>query len=232
MSISSAAHTPLTKAQNRHIMQTLATEHLPLVGAMVSRFPHHGYEPEELYQQGCIGLLKALARYDPDQGTAFSTYAAAMILGEMRMLSRMNAPIHIPRQEREKRQQLRKAQSHLSAHLGREPTVDELAAAVRTTPEELVLLMEEISVASADAAADGGSPLLDLIADGDCWQERLELRDMLNRLAPQDQTLLRLRHLEGLTQAETGVRLGMTQMQVSRRERVLHRQLRDMWREE
>lgn len=221
-----------SRLQNLQAMQAVATEHLPLVGAMVARFPHHGYEPEELYQQGCIGLMKALARYDPDHGTAFSTYAAAMILGEMRMLSRLNAPIHISRVEREKRRQIRQAHDRLSAHLGREPTVDELAAAVRLPPMELILLTEEISVTSADAAAQSGSSLLDSLADDDPWQDRLALKDMICHLPEQDQALLRLRHMDGLSQAETAARLGLTQVQVSRRERMLHRQLRDMWQEE
>ena len=116
------------RLQGRQAMQELAEDHLPLVAAMVRRFPWHGREREELYQQGCVGLMKALARYDPSLGTSFSTYAAAMILGEMRMLCRMDAPVHVPRRDRELRSRVRRTERMLTQHLGRDPTVQELAS--------------------------------------------------------------------------------------------------------
>ena len=122
-------------------MQAFAEDHLPLVAALVRRFPPGHHEAEELYQQGCIGLMKALARYQPEKGVAFSTYAVPVILGEMRMLSRQNAPIHIPRPERELRSRVRRTTENLSSALGREPTVDELATALRMDAADLMLLM-------------------------------------------------------------------------------------------
>ncbi|MBQ8201070.1 MAG: sigma-70 family RNA polymerase sigma factor [Clostridia bacterium] len=220
------------RLHGKQAMQALAEDHLPLVGAMVRRFPHHGHEPEELYQQGCIGLMKALARFDPDQGTAFSTYAAAMILGEMRMLCRLDAPIHIPRPEREKRSRIRKAEATLTAHLGREPTIQELAELLRMDAADLVLLMEEVSVTSSDALTEQGTPLTDLLPDDDDWLSRLEIRDLLDHLPDSDRKLIHLRCEQGLSQAETARQLGMTQVQVSRREAVLRRQLQRAWLEE
>lgn len=210
-------------------IQAAAIQHLPLVAMMVRRCPQYGREPEELYQQGCVGLMKAIARYDPCRGTTFSTYAASMILGEMRMLPRLNAPIHIPRPEREERQRIRRAQEKLTAHLGREPTITELASLLRMDASELVMLMDEVTVSSTDALSAEGTALHEHLPDTDDWLSRFELRDLLAHLPEQDQRLMLLRYQEGLSQAETARRLGMTQMQVSRREAVLRRQLRREW---
>lgn len=213
---------------SRAALQVCAVQHLPLVAAMVRRFPSGLYEPEELYQQGCIGLMKALHRYRTESGIAFSTYAVPMILGEMRMLSRQYAPIHIPRPEREKRQRIRRMSSALSTALGREPTVQELASALRMDTGDLLLLLEDITVASTDNDLDD-APLSSTISDKDDWLARVELRDLLSRLKNTDRQLMTLRYIEGLTQAKTAERLGMTQVQVSRREAVLRRQLRNEW---
>ena len=210
-------------------MQALAEDHLPLVAALVGRFPAGLCEPEELYQQGCIGLMKALARFRPEYGTAFSTYAVPMILGEMRQLTRQYAPIHIPRPERELRQRIRRTAAQLTVALSREPTVQELSEALRMDASDLIFLLEEVTVSSTDAATEEGTPLAGAIADEDDWLTRVELRDLIARLPEGDRELLALRHIEGLTQAATAQRLGMTQVQVSRREAVLRRQLRDAW---
>lgn len=201
-------------------LQRLAETHLPLVGMLARRFPSP-LPKEELYQQGVVGLMKALRGFDPARGTAFSTYAAAMILGEMRMLSRQNAPLHIPRPEAELRRRIRHAQDALTASLRREPTVTELAEALHMDAAELPLHMEEITVASTDS--EDGAPLL---PDPEDWQMRIELRDILARLPEMDRQLILLRHRAGLTQSQAGQRLGLTQMQVSRREAVIRTLLR------
>lgn len=221
--------TALTHAreEGKLALQELAEDHLPLVAAMVQRFPWHYKEKEELYQQGCLGLMKALARFDPTYGVRFSTYAAAMILGEMRMLCRLDAPIHIPRGDRELRSRIRKAESQLTTHLGRNPTVQELASLLRMDPSELILAMEQIQVTSTASSRT----LLDLLPDQDDWINRLLMRDMIERLSAFDQRLLLLRFRFGKTQAETARTLGISQVQVSRREMALKQQLRQAWME-
>lgn len=202
-------------------LQRLAEENLPLVGAMVRRMPSSPWTKEELYQQGVIGLMKALSRFDPAKGTAFSTYAAAMILGEMRMLQRMESPLHIPRTEAALRRQIQQAESELSRTLRREPTVPELADALHMDAADLILHLDAITVTSTDAASPGGTALSELLPAPDDWQQRIELRDILHRLPEADQQLILLRFRLGMTQTEAGKRLGMTQMQVSRRERII-----------
>jgi len=220
------------RLQGTEALHALAENHLPLVAAMVRRFPGSWREREELYQQGCVGLMKAIARYDPAYGTAFSTYAAAMILGEMRMLTRLEAPLHIPRRDRELRSRIRRAQSALTASLGREPTIQELSSMLRVEPSELVLAMEEISVTSMDAPSERGGQFADMIPDPDDWMNRILLKDLISRLPRQDRQLLLLRHRFGLSQAETARRLGMSQVQVSRRETHIRQQLLKAWQDD
>lgn len=209
------------RADGTEALQALAEKHLPLVKAMVRRFPSSAFSKEELYQQGVIGLMKALKQFDPSRGTAFSTYAAALILGEMRTLYRTDAAIHIPRTEAELRRRIHQAEAELSSKLHREPAVTELAAALSMDAAELMLHMEEISVSSTDAESPGGFALCDVLPDPDDWQARLELRDILAKLPKMDRQLILLRHRVGLTQTQAGQRLGMTQMQVSRREAII-----------
>ena len=220
------------RMQGRQAMQELAEDHLPLVAAMVHRFPWHSREREELYQQGCVGLMKALARYDPSMGAGFSTYAAAMILGEMRMLCRMDAPVHVPRRDRELRSRVRRAERTLAGRLGREPTMQELAQLLRMEPAELALSMEQIQVTSMDAPLPDGRSLQELLPDRDDWMNRLLLRDAVSRLSREDQRLLLLRLRLGKTQAETARAMGISQVQVSRREAAIKQRLRQAWTEE
>ena len=220
------------RMQGRQAMQELAEDHLPLVAAMVRRFPWHAREREELYQQGCVGLMKALARYDPSMGAGFSTYAAAMILGEMRMLCRMDAPVHVPRRDRELRSRVRRAERTLASRLGREPTMQELAQLLRMEPAELALSMEQIQVTSMDAPLPDGRSLQELLPDRDDWMNRLLLRDAVSRLSREDQRLLLLRLRLGKTQAETARAMGISQVQVSRREAAIKQRLRQAWTEE
>ena len=222
----------MARMQGRQAMQELAEDHLPLVAAMVRRFPWHAREREELYQQGCVGLMKSLARYDPSMGTSFSTYAAAMILGEMRMLCRLDAPVHVPRRDRELRSRIRRAERTLASRLGREPTMQELAALLRMEPAELALSMEEIQVTSMDAPLPDGRSLQELLPDRDDWMNRLLLRDAVSHLSREDQRLLLLRLRLGKTQAETARAMGISQVQVSRREAAVKQRLRRAWTEE
>ena len=206
-------------------LQALAERHLPLVGLALRRYPDTGQDREELYQQGVIGLMKALRGFDPSRGTAFSTYAVTMILGEMRMLRRLDAPVHIPQRDAALFRQIRQAQDVLTARLHRDPTITELAKELNMDAAELTL-HTDVQMTSTDALTDSGTPLSDLLPDPEDWQTRLELRDVLSRLPEMDQRLILLRHRMGLTQTEAGRRLGMTQMQVSRREQIIRTLLR------
>ena len=213
-------------------LKELAMDHLPLVAAMVKRFSDRAHEPQELYQQGCVGLMKALARFDPTFGVTFSTYAASMILGEMHQLCRQDCPVHVPRTDREKKARIRKAKDLLTSQLGREPTLHELSALLRITPEELVFHLDSITVCSLDEPANGKkavNALYDLVPARDDWETRVLLRDLLDHLSGRDKRLILLRFRFGLTQRETAERLHMTQVQVSRVETAVKAKLRSEW---
>lgn len=209
------------RSAGQEALQHLAEQQLPLVRMLARRFPAGCDMREELFQQGVIGLMKALQRYDPARGTAFSTYAAALILGEMRQLHRQNALLRLSRTELEMRRRIHHAEDTLRSRLQRDPSVTELAAALRMDAAELMLHMEAVTVASTDAENANGTPLVELIPDREDFQRQVELRDILARLPRMDQQLLLLRHRVGLSQTEAGKRLGMSQMQVSRREKVI-----------
>lgn len=213
------------RADGPDALRELAEQHLPLVGALVRRF--HGPGPkEELYQQGVIGLMKAMHSFDPERGTAFSTYAAAMIIGEMRMLRRLDAPLHMPRGETALRRRIRQSEAALAGRLHRVPTITELADALHMDAAELTLHMDAVTLCSADAETPSGTTRIHQLPDPEDWQTRVELRDILSQLPQRDQRLLLLRHRFGMTQQQAGIRLGMTQMQVSRREKVIRSMLR------
>ena len=221
--------TPVSISNTEGICCANAESYLWLVLVLLRRFPHKSCDTEDLYQQGCLGLMKAISRYDPSYGTSFRAYAASMIIGEMRMLSRISAPIHVPRTDREIRIRLKRAINLLTGQLFRSPTIDELAMLMKMEPTDLAMLMEEVSVISADTETESGSDMWEYLPASDQWVNMIELRDIIQHLPVQDQQLLHYRYFEGLSQTETAKRLMMTQIQVSRRERVLQKILYDEW---
>ncbi|MGN0777560.1 MAG: sigma-70 family RNA polymerase sigma factor [Aristaeellaceae bacterium] len=217
-----------THLHGREAAVLLTEEHLPLVAAVVHRFPWHGWEREELYQQGCVGLMKAMARFDPAYGIAFSTYAAAIILNEMHLLCRNDAPLDIPRRNRDMRSRVRRAECLLTKRLGREPTVQELAAALRMNTGELMLAMEHWSVPSWDAVpGHRGHALAELMLRQDDRMNRL-LRHRMADMTREEQRLLLMRCYLRRTQAETARAMGLSQVQVSRREAALKATLQEI----
>lgn len=179
---------------------TALNDRQALVDALVARVPCGGREREELYQQGCYALIKALSRYVPEEGTRFSAFAARVILSDLRVLCRSDAPAYAQSQRRIIRGHIRKAESLLTTALHREPTIAELASALRVSPPELAMTLESVAPLPACPVR--------LLPEG--LPPSREARRLM---------LLRLRY--GLTQAEAGRRLGLTQVQVSRRESTL-----------
>ena len=151
--------------------------------------------------------MKAVKRFDPAMGIKFSTFAVPLILGEMRALNRLAAPCHVPRRDRELRARVRRAEALLRQEKQREPTVQELALALRMDPTELTFALESITAVSLDAPAQAGEarPLAEMLPDpgGEGWLNRILLRDLLARLSQREQKLLFLRWRMGRTQAET-----------------------------
>lgn len=210
--------------------EPLVTENLALVHACANRFRGRGAEYEELYSAGCVGLVKAAKGFDPERGFAFSTYAVPVILGEIRRVFRDGGAIKVGRTLKEKARRAMQEKAALEAELQREPTVGELAARLGVSPEETAQL---ISVSM---------PVLSLTADNEHAQRQLDvpvpppdsalcdllsLRAVLDTLGERDSALIRLRYFDGLTQSKTAEKLGMSQVQVSRREKAILLTLRE-----
>ena len=215
------------------IAAPLAEENLGLVHLCANRFRGRGVEYEELYSAGCVGLLKAVRAFDSSRGVQFSTYAVPVILGEIKRVFRDGGAIHVSRGLRERAMRLQKLQEVFEQTHGRTPTLSELSVLADCTVE-----------ACAQALCVSQAPLsLTQQSDGDGEQDGqldipveapdrrigdlLSLRQEMEQLAPRDRMLLELRYFRELTQKKTAQILGMTQVQVSRREKKLLSQLRE-----
>ncbi|HWI61643.1 MAG TPA: RNA polymerase sporulation sigma factor SigF [Symbiobacteriaceae bacterium] len=207
----------------------LVEANLRLVRSLVSRFASTSADPEDLFQLGCIGLLKAVDRFDLSYDVRFSTYAVPLILGEIRRYLRDDGPMRVSRGLKQLAQQARKAQEKLAGDLGREPTVAEVAAALGVEPEEVVEAMEGARAPASihQTVHEGdGDPiyLLDqLTTDSDPregqWLDHVALREGLSQLEPREQMVIILRFFRDKTQTEVATILGCSQVQVSRIER-------------
>lgn len=212
----------------------LVEANLRLVRSLASRFSATGADPEDLFQLGCIGLLKAVDRFDLSYDVRFSTYAVPLIMGEIRRHLRDDGPIHVSRSIRQLAGQARRIQEELTARTGREPTVGELAAELGVSTETLVEALDGVRTPASihQTVHEGdGDPiyLLDQLASADSAKEgslidRVALREGLAHLDPRERQVILLRFFRDQTQTEVAVVLGCSQVQVSRLERrALHR---------
>ncbi|MBR4728191.1 MAG: sigma-70 family RNA polymerase sigma factor [Clostridia bacterium] len=203
------------------------TENLGLVHACAARFRGRGVEYDDLFQAGCVGLVKAADRFDPARGWAFSTYAVPVILGEIRALFRQGGAIRIGRTTRARAREAMAGAEKLADALGRQPTVTELARELGLSASETAVLVNA-SVPVASLTQDETRREIDLPVEADegALTARIALRQAVEALGAQDRALIGLRYGQGLTQTAAAQRLGMTQVQVSRREKRILQQLR------
>ncbi len=210
--------------------ETLINENYGLVHACANKFRGRGVEYDDLFQAGCVGLVKAADNFDSSRGFAFSTYAVPVILGEIRRIFRDGGAVKIGRSLKEKSRHAMKIREELSTELGREPTVSELAEKlgtdISTAAELITVSMPTISLTSGE---DKNEAQLDIptLPPEEEISERLSLKSVLDRLEERDRQLIELRYFKGLTQVKTAKELGMSQVQVSRREKVILMQLRE-----
>lgn len=215
---------------NEAYAETSATaeENLGLVRLCAGRFKGKGIEYEELYSAGCIGLLKAVKSFDSTRGVRFSTYAVPVILGEIKRLFRDGGMIKVSRGLKERSLQIARARERFERENLREPTVEELAALTGLEPLDIA---EAISVmqpmVSLTSGEDGETELdIPVPPPDDKIINSLALKQVLDKLDERDRALIQLRFFCGLTQQAVAVKLGCTQVQVSRREKKLLERLR------
>ena len=195
---------------------------LGLVHACAKRFVGRGVEYDDLFQAGCVGLVKAADGFEPQRGLCFSTYAVPLILGEMRHLFREGGAVKVSRSLRSLSIQVGRLREKLLSDRGREPTVEELAGELGIEP---ALAAQAVCVAlpplSLTHAEEGDEGQMDLPCDS--HEERvtdcLALRQVLAAMEPRDRSLIEMRYLRKMTQQATADHLGMTQVQVSRKEK-------------
>ncbi|KHF27457.1 RNA polymerase sigma-F factor [Anoxybacillus sp. BCO1] len=196
-----------------------------LVWSVVQRFLNRGYEPEDLFQIGCIGLMKSVDKFDLSYDVKFSTYAVPMILGEIQRFIRDDGSVKVSRSLKEIGNKIRKAKDELSKRNGRVPTVNEIAQFLQISPEDVVLAQEAIrSPASIHETVyeNDGDPitLLDQIADEqDVWFDKIALKKAMEELDERERLIVYLRYYKDQTQSEVAARLGISQVQVSRLEK-------------
>ena len=198
-------------------------EHLGLVHLCANRFRNRGIPYEDLYSAGCEGLVKAANVFDTSRGVQFSTYAVPVILGEIKRLFRSSGTVHVSRSLRElslRVQQLR--ETYLKQHAS-EPSLSVLAEQTGSSPEEITTALCACSPVLSLTAPDEEEGQLDIAvpAPDEQISDSLALRQVLATLDPKDRLLLELRYFKELTQSKTAQALGMTQVQVSRREKKL-----------
>ena len=201
---------------------------LRLVLSVIQRFDKRGECPDDLFQVGCIGLIKAISNFDPDKCVRFSTYGVPMIAGEVRRYLRDNSAIRVSRSIRDVAYRVLQCKEAMQLRLGREPGLEEIA-------RELELPLEEVSQALDAVCApvslydpvytDGGDPLtvMDQVKDRknteEGWMDHITLRLAFQSLQPREKEILSLRFYDGKTQMEVAAYLGISQAQVSRLEK-------------
>lgn len=208
--------------------QTIS-QNIGLVHSCAHRFKGRGIEYDDLFQAGCMGLCKAADAFDEERGVRFSTYAVPVILGEMRRLFRDGGAVKVSRSIKDLSMKIARQRETLSNVLGREPSVSELSEAMDLPEEQVVeALCASAPPISLTESDDDGGGQIDLPVDSpeDLLSDIISLKQVVGSLEPNDRKLIVLRYFSGMTQVQTAARLGMTQVQVSRREKKILTALR------
>ena len=205
----------------------LVEENLGLVYSCANRFKGRGAEYEDLVQAGCVGLIKAADNFDETRGFSFSTYAVPVILGEIKRIFRDSGTVKVGRAVKEKSRSVMKHKEEIAVKLGREPTLSELAENLGIEQTEVAMLLNASMPAVSLTACDDEFQL-DIPVDSheNEISDLLALRQVIDSLEERDRIMIEMRFYGGLTQAKTANKLGMTQVQVSRREKVILEQMR------
>jgi RNA polymerase sporulation-specific sigma factor len=211
----------------------IVQKNMRLVWSVVQRFLNRGYEPDDLFQIGSIGLLKSVDKFDLSYDVKFSTYAVPMIIGEIQRFIRDDGTVKVSRSLKEMANKIRKAKDELSKNFGRIPTVNELAEFLELTPEEIILAQEASRLPSSiheTVYENDGDPitLLDQIDNGEegRWFDKIALKEAIMELDEREKLIVYLRYYKDQTQSEVATRLGISQVQVSRLEKKILQQMK------
>lgn len=217
-----------TKEGDMDARERLINGNLRLVLSVIQKFGNRGENPDDLFQVGCVGLIKAIDGFDLNQSVRFSTYGVPMIVGEIRRYLRDNSAIRVSRSMRDTAYKVMQARERLMGETQREPTVEQIAKDLDIPREEVVFAMDAIvePVSLYDPIYEHGGDaicVMDQVRDtkntDESWLERLALKDALAHLGKRERHILALRFYEGKTQMEVSNEVGISQAQVSRLEK-------------
>ncbi len=218
-----------TKEGDQEARRQLIEGNLRLVLSVIQRFSGRGENADDLFQVGCVGLIKAIDNFDINQPVRFSTYGVPMIIGEIRRYLRDNSAIRVTRSMRDTAYRVLQVRDRLVAETQREPTVEQIAKELDIPREDVVFAMDAIMdpVSLYDPVySDGGGDTLcvmDQVRDtkntDENWTDRIALKEAMKRLDPRERRILSLRFYEGKTQMEVSAEVGISQAQVSRLEK-------------
>ena len=217
----------LAHAGDKAARARMVEGNLRLVLSVVQRFAQRGENLDDLFQVGCIGLIKAIDNFDPAQPVRFSTYGVPMIIGEIRRFLRDNNALRVSRSLRDTAYRAMQSREELEKQLGREPTVEEIAQKTGLPRQEVSAALESVvEPLSLDEPVytDGGDAMyvIDQVRDPDSeesWISGLQFRDTVAALSPREKRIMELRYLRGKTQMEVAQEIGISQAQVSRLEK-------------
>ncbi len=210
----------MTELKNRN---DIVEKNLGLVHACAKRFRGRGVEYDDLFQAGCVGLIKAADNFDESRGFSFSTYAVPVILGEIKRIFRDGGSVKIGRALKDKSRNLIIKRDEISVSLGREPTVGELSRELGMEITETAMLLNAALPAVSLTCGEDSECQLDIPVDSpeNEISDSLGLSQVVSSLDEKDRIIIELRYYKGLTQQKTADILGMTQVQVSRREKAV-----------
>ena len=227
----------LKKAQagDAYARDELIKGNLRLVLSVIQKFSQRGENADDLFQVGCIGLMKAVDHFNTELDVRFSTYGVPMIIGEIRRYLRDNSPIRVSRSVRDTAYKVMLAREELMNGNQREPTVEEIAKKLQISREEVVVAMDAVAEPVSlyePVYADGGDSVcgMDQIGDtnntDECWLEQIAITDAIAALSKRERHILHLRYYEGKTQMQVAAEIGISQAQVSRLEKGAVKQIK------
>lgn len=211
----------------------VVSQNVGLVWSIVRRFLNRGHEPDDLFQTGCIGLIKAIEKFDEGYGVKFSTYAVPMIMGEIKRHIRDDGIIKVSRSIKETAIKVKTAMDKISHELGREPTILEISAKTGISTEDIVMSLDAVTTPesiNAEITEDGRS-MENAISDGADMEcevvNRLAIKEALHSLGARERQIIVMRYFGDCTQSQIAQRLGISQVQVSRIEKRVLLKMRD-----
>lgn len=223
------------RAGDRQARQEMVQGNLRLVLSVVQKFAGRGENMDDLFQVGCIGLLKAIANFDTTKNVRFSTYGVPMIAGELRRYLRDYSPIRVSRSLRDTAYRVLQCRQQLTDANGREPSIDEIAQALDLPPAQITAALDAITAPVSlyePVYSEGGDALtvMDQVRDrkntDEQWIESITLREAISHLSEREKRILALRFEAGRTQMEVAGQIGISQAQVSRLEKSAIRSIR------